>query len=452
MNNYNNLPRAQWSSYLSYILVTTGAIVGLGNIFHFPFLVTKFGGLFVLFYIASELLLTIPLLFAELLIGRRGKQNPVGAISILAMESGASLSWRYLGWLCFIILFLTLSYYTVSVAFPLGYLADTVKMLFTQGTSINITSFDFNHLSSNFYGLEFCFLLFLILTMLVIIRGINRGLEGISLITVPTYFVILFLLAIFSSSQGSFIASVNYLFHIPADQPIWPIVFTALTFAFFKLNVGMGSMIVYGSYLPYTVPLGQSTAIIVTLDAIASLLSYFIICPLMLQSNLTGGGNETLSYQNIMLIFSSAPHGLLIAALFFFAAVIAAWTPTIAMAESAVLTLIERFQITRLRGVVLVGIGAIVVGTIVVLSITNWPTIILFSTWTIDAFIQNFASDLATPLSAFFIAIFCGWIVKRTITFNELAFNPIIYKIWRSVLRYLAPICIAIIFLGIGFN
>lgn len=449
--NVNHLPRAQWSSYTSYVIVTIGAIVGLGNIFHFPFLVAKWGGLFVLFYIGSEIFFAIPLLFAELLIGRRGKQNPVGAISILAMESNASLKWRYIGWLCFIILFLTLAYYTVSVAFPLGYLFDTIKLIIAHKSSADLGTVDYFHLATHSFAFEMAFMAFLIATLLVVIRGINRGLEGISLITVPTYFIILALLAIFTCSQGGFIESINYLFHIPNNEPLWPIAFAALTFAFFKLNVGMGSMMVYGSYLPYSVPLTQSTIIILLFDAVASLLSYFIIYPSMLQSHLFPF-EDALSYHHIMLIFSSHPQGLFVAALFFLASIIAAWTASIAMAESAVLTLIERCQISRLRSSILVGFGAFLVGLIVILSITKWPEVILFSTWNIGDFIQNFASDLATPVSAFFIAIFAGWIVSQTITSSELTFYPGIYKIWLAILRFIAPLFIIIIFFGIGFN
>src|SRR5579872_1363075 len=116
MNDMQHRP--YWSSMTSYLLVTTGAIVGLGNFIFFPFFVYKLGAVFVLFYIICELFISMPILFAELLIGRRGKQNPVGSFEILAMETGASQWWRFIGWLCFLILFLTLASYTVIVASP----------------------------------------------------------------------------------------------------------------------------------------------------------------------------------------------------------------------------------------------------------------------------------------------------------------------------------------------
>jgi NSS family neurotransmitter:Na+ symporter len=450
MKSFDSTERAQWSSFYSYVLVTTGAVVGLGNIFYFPFLVSKFGGLFVLFYIICELLISVPLLLSELIIGRRGKQNPVGAISLIAMEADASTNWRFIGWLCFIILFLTLAFYTVMVSYPVGYFFESLRML-----SSHATMFDLTHseplLTSHFLSLEVCFLLFLGLTMVVILRGINRGLEGISRITVPTYFLLLFAVAVYVSFQGYLGAAVEYLFQIPGDQPIFPILLAALIFAFFKLNVGMGSMIVYGSYLPYSVPLGKSTGVIIGLDALASLLSYIIICPLLLQSNSLDIASN-LTHQNIVMIFSSVPYGIVLASVFFLAAVVAAWTATIALAESAAVILIERFQMSRRKAVAILTAFVIFIGTIIVLSDIYWSDILLFSQWTVAGFIQNFATDMATPISAFLISIFCGWAVARTITFDELGFSAALYNVWRFLVRYVAPVFIAVIFLLIGFN
>src|SRR5438445_6586846 len=120
-------PRPYWSSMTSYLLVTAGAIIGLSNSIIFPFYTYKFGGMFVLLYILCELLISLPILFSELLMGRRGKQNPVGSFSILSMESGASRLWRWIGWLFFIILFLSLANYVVSVAFPALYFTDSLR-------------------------------------------------------------------------------------------------------------------------------------------------------------------------------------------------------------------------------------------------------------------------------------------------------------------------------------
>jgi NSS family neurotransmitter:Na+ symporter len=425
---HNMIGRAQWSSFSSYILVTTGAVVGLGNIFQFPYLVNKFGGLFLAFYILFELLISIPLLLAELTIGLRGRQNPVGAISIIARESGANNYWRMIGWLCFLILFLTLSYYIVAVTLPLDKFLDTAKTLIIGG--VHAQSIADVPLEGHRGALEVSFIFFLVMTLLVIARGINRGLEGISWIIVPTYLIILVGLAIYTSVYGNFSGAFFHLFYVPANQAVLPVIFAALIYAFFKLNVGMGSMIVYGSYLPYTVSLGKSTLVVVCLDALVSLLSYFIMN--------AGGGltvpveNNLAFFRDTIAIFSGMPNGLVIAALLFFAAVIAAWTATIAMAESATVILIERFDLSRLHATGIFGLGVWILGTLIIFS----------TQMDLSHQIEKIAATFMTPISAFLIAIFAGWIVKTSITSSELGFKSGLYVTWLFLVRFVAPLAI----------
>lgn len=441
-NRHQSTPQGQWSSFPNYLIVTIGAVVGLGNIFQFPFYVAKFGGLFVLFYILCELFISLPILLAELLIGRRGKQNPVGSLGVLALENGASLRWSYVGWICFAILFLTLSFYTVAVAFPLEYLFNIIKVIYADGGHANITHAAPTSLIDRFYTLEICFVVFLIATMLVIARGINRGLENISRLTVPLYFIIFLGLAIYSCTRGHFMESVHYLFNLRSDQSSLTILFAALTFAFFKLNVGMGSMIVYGSYLPYNVPIGKSTFMIACFDAIISLLVYFIIYPLSPASQhiMTA---STQYYHNTLNLFASVENGHTLALLFFFAAIIAAWTPTIAIAESATMTLIQRFNVSRHTAVWLIGISAFIVGTVVTRSYNFWADWIVLQHWNFKELITGITANILTPFSAFLIALFAGWIVKRQITESELNFRSSLYRLWLFLIRVIAPIAIA---------
>ncbi len=423
--------RPYWPSMTSYLLVTTGAIVGLGNIIQFPYYIYKFGGLFFLLYVLCELFICIPLLFAELLTGRRGKQNPVGSFSMLAMETGVSRKWRFIGWLCFIIVFFTLANYIVSVSFPAVYFVDSVSVLVKK--PITHTSI----------LLELCLLVFLFITMLVILRGISHGLKTISCITVPLYSAILLGLAIYSCTSGNFMFAIGHLFNLKPDASFNVVFMAALAYAFFKLNVGMGSMIVYGSYLPYFVPIGRSTVMIVIFDAIISLLAYFVICPLFnpqAATVITG----MVSYQQTLSFFFQKNHGSLIALCFFFATIIAAWTPTIAMAETAVIILIERFAISRRTATLLIFAGAALLGTAVILCYDTFGNVLVFHQWKVTRFIDGITATFLIPISALLTAIFIGWVVKRTITASELRFNPVIYGLWRFLIRWVAPVFIVL--------
>ena len=448
MPTNNTTPgRSTWSSSTNYILVMIGAIVGIGNIFQFPFLVTKYGGLFLLFYIICEILISIPLLLGELLLGHLGRQNPVGSISIVCLLSNASQRWRNVGWITFIVAFLSLSYYLAAVAFPLQYFIATSSALYGQGFSTTHSMSLHGSLASNFYLLEFSFFLLLIATLIVIARGINRGLEGISRVTVPTYFIILVIIAIYTCTRGHFANSLTALFAIKPDQTTLTVLFAAMSFAIFKLGVGMGSMIVYGSYLPFSASFGKSTVIIVISDMLISLLAYFIIYPLMLESNPSQFINNLTQY-NVIYIFPNISGGLIIALFLFLAAVIAAWTATIAMAETATVTLIERFNISRLRATWMVGLGALIVGTFAVLTHTQWIDVILFGEVPIRGILRNITSNIFTPISAFFIALVIGWVLKQDISKLELHFNHWLFSIWLFIVRYLAPIFILAVLVG----
>ncbi|HEX2549114.1 MAG TPA: sodium-dependent transporter [Gammaproteobacteria bacterium] len=437
-------PRAQWRSFHSYVLVTTGAIIGLGNVFQFPLLVAKYGGLFLLFYILCELFISLPLLFAELLVGRRGKHNPVDSINILAMEADASRKWGKLGWLCVFIVTATLCYYVVSAAFPVGYFLDSLKELSVHGNQTVTVTLD-TDLQQNFLKLEFCFLFFLFLAMFVVYRGINRGLEQISAITVPAYFLIFLILAIYINVSGNnFMDSIHEMIAIHPSQTILTVFVAALTFAFFKFGVGMGTMIVYGSYLPYSVSLARSTLVVVAIDALVSLLCYFIVNPLILTLPVDTFLKEVTN-RNIIHVFTNIPHGILIASVFFFGAILAAWTPIIAMLETAVITLVERLNITRAAAVVFISSIIFLVGSLQVYAIVYWADIIAWHGISINYFLRDFTGNILEPISALFLVLFVGYVVKRQVSFNELQFSPPVFKLWRFLVRYVALISIVVI-------
>lgn len=440
-NNIDDI-RPQWRSETNYLLVTTGAVVGLGNFFQFPFLVAKFGGLFVLFYLLCEIAISIPLLFAELLIGRRGKQNPVGSIGILSIESNANYYWRLLGWLSFLISLLSWAYYSGAAAIPVNFFYSAVMVLINQGSG-SLTAFDSNF-TADFSSVEMCFLVFLIATMIVVIRGITHGLERISRIVVPTYFLILLALAIYMSLQTDFVRTLAGLVDMQTTEGIMTILFAALSFAFFKLGVGMGTMIVYGSYLPYSVSFGRSTLLIVCFDAIISLLAYLIIYPLMLTANVPTFGSGLVN-RDLVSLFTSTPNGLYIAAFFFLAAIIAAWTPTIAMAETVVVTIVERFNVRRFIAVLYISLAILLIGGFAILTNTRWEHVVLFNTFALKAITFKVTSKLLTFIAAFFVAIFAGWVLPRHITFSELGFKSFIYAIWLFLVRFVAPISIVLI-------
>lgn len=436
-------PRAQWYSFNSYVAVTTGAIVGLGNVFQFPFLITQYGGLFLFFYFICQLFIGLPLLFAELLIGRRGMQNPVGSINTLIVESSANSRWSCLGWMCLLTAFFTICYYAVAAAFPMGYFIDNINTL----THSHFTKTDLEldtSAVSGFGQLELCFVLFLFLAMIVVYRGINRGLETISLIIVPLYCIILFALVIYIASQGYIDEGMREILKHHPEAPWKEIFLAALGLSFLKYKIGLGVLMVYGSYLPYHVPLAKSTLVVVLIDFIISLLSFFILYPLALMAG-DDGSHLILSSHNVMIIFSGLPNGLIVSAFFFFAAILMVWTPLIAMGETIVITLIERLGWSRFYASTVTMIAAFILGTFVVATHMDWIDVQIVGQYPLHNLLRNITMDILAPINALLISIFAGWVMYRNTTEIELGFKPFFYTLWRFLMQYVIPIAIFLV-------
>lgn len=440
----DDTPRSQWRSPLSYFLVTSGAVVGLGNLFQFPYHVIEYGGLFFIFFILAELLISIPLMLAELTIGRRGRQNPVGSIGIVSLESGANPNWRKMGWLFFLLSFLSISYYVVSAAFPVDYFSNTIHALYQSNQRPQANSM-LDMISTNFVSLEIGFIVFLVGTLAVVNQGIHKGLEVISFIVVPMYFFILLGLVMYVATRGYFSLALHDLISLHSNQPVFPVLMAAITFALFNLNVGMGSMIVYGSYLPYSITIARSTLYIVTFDMIISLLSYFVLHPLLLESH--SPLITSLNNHNVINVFASLPGGLWVAAFYFFAAILAAWPPTIAMAEVLVITLAERFNNSRVQVVLKLSMALFIIGTLVTLTQTIW----LHKTiggYPLHNAMSVFTGGIMAPIAAFLVAIYAGWIMKASIFESELRLSTLLNKIWRLLIGFIIPIAILLVALG----
>jgi NSS family neurotransmitter:Na+ symporter len=188
---------------------------------------------------------------------------------------------------------------------------------------------------------------------------------------------------------------------------------------------------------------------LVCIDVVISLLAYFVISPVFVVPDAFVSSSG--SYQETLYFYLQAQLGNLFAFFFFLAAIIAAWTPTIAMAESAVVTMIERFDISRRLATCLLFVGSAIIGTIIVLSQNAYVQQLLHH-WDISTFIRHLTYNLLIPISAFLTAIFAGWVLKQNTTATELGFNPIVYSIWRFLIKFVAPIVILMMIILLIFK
>ena len=251
----------QWSSRFAFILAATGSAVGLGNIWKFPYITGENGGgAFVLVYLLCILAIGIPIMMAEVMLGRRGRKSPVNTMRDLAKEASASPLWVWLGWLGVIAGFLILSYYSVIAGWAMAYVVRVASGTFEGATADGVSNI-FSQFIADPEKLLAWHSLFMIVTMLVVARGV-KGLERTVKFLMPALFVILILLIGYAIDQGSFEEGVYFLFNPDFSKINSDGVLTAMGHAFFTLSLGMGAIMVYGAYLPSKVSIGSTVVLL----------------------------------------------------------------------------------------------------------------------------------------------------------------------------------------------
>jgi len=263
------MPAQQWSTRFAFILAAAGAAVGLGNIWKFPYIAGENGGgAFVLVYLACIALLGLPLLMAEVLIGRRGQQNPVNSMASLAQEAGASPLWKNVGRLGVLTGFLLLSFYVVVAGWALAYIPLTASGVFTQLQPAEIGQRFDAHLHNPWVLIGWGTLV-LVLTLGIVGRGVRSGLEKAANLLMPLLFLFLLILVGFAASSGHFAEAAAFMFNPDFRKLTASGILLALGHAFFTLSIGGGAMMVYGSYLPKSVSIVRTSILIAILDTAA---------------------------------------------------------------------------------------------------------------------------------------------------------------------------------------
>jgi NSS family neurotransmitter:Na+ symporter len=373
--------RGQWSSRLGFILATTGAAVGVGNIWKFPYMVGANGGsAFVIVYIIAILLVGIPIMLGEIMIGRRGRHNPVDTMKILAIEAGASPKWQGLGWLFALILIMVLSFYSVVAGWAIGYFWETSIGHFTGLNAQQVGEHWKNFLSSP-SELLIWHSVFMILTLWIVERGVHRGIELASRIMMPLLFLLLIVLDIYSATTPGFTQAYHFLFDLNFAKITPSVIISALGHAFFTLAVGAGCMLAYGSYLPRHTRFYGPVITVVFLDVVVAILAGLAIFSIVFSNGLTAIGGPGLIFEALPIAFANMAGGQLLGSLFFILFIFAAWTSSISMAEPVVVLLAVRYLGSRLKATVFVGFFAWTLGIGSVLSFNYWSEIKIFSHW-----------------------------------------------------------------------
>ncbi len=442
-----------WSSRGAFVLAAVGAAVGLGNIWRFPFIAGQNGGgAFVLVYIGFVLLLGIPLITAELAMGRRGRQSAVVTMSKLARENNRSQGWQVIGWLSIIIPLLGLTYYSVVAGWAIDYVFQAAIGSF-KGLDGNGSRAFFDELLASPWRMFFWHSVYIGLTVFVVARGVRRGLERAVKIMMPALFIILIMMVVYAMFAADFKAGVEFLFTPDFSKLTVPVVLMALGQALFSIAVGVGAMITYGAYLPDNISLPWAGAVIGITDTAVAILAGLAIFPLVLGYGLDPAEGPGLIFVTLPVAFGQMPGGSIVGSAFFILLTFAALTSSIGMLEPAVCWLEEHRGFKRPVMALLAGLSAWFVGLAVVLSFNLWGDFRplgmfeFFSKKNIFEMIDFFVANIFLPLNALLIAVFAGWVMSRKSTMEELNLpDGPHFKYWHFTLKYIAPVAFAIIF------
>ncbi len=442
----------QWSSRWAFIMAATGSAVGLGNIWRFPYITGEYGGgAFVLMYLACVLLVGIPIMMAEVMLGRRGRQSPINTMATLAKEAGLNPAWRYLGWMGVVAGFLILSFYSVVAGWTLEYIFQAGSGNFLTATDEEIGEI-FDSLLRDPGQLLAMHTLFMALTVVVVAMGVRSGLERAVKFLMPALFILLLIMVGYAMSTDGFQEGVYYMFYPDWSKLSGEGFLVALGQAFFSLSLGMGAIMVYGSYLPDDASIGHTTVTIAFADTLVAIMAGLAIFPLVFAYGLEVGSGPGLIFVTLPIAFGQMPYGQIFGTGFFILLLFAAWTSSISLLEPAVAWLVENRGIARPKSAAIAGLIAWTLGIGSVLSFNLWQDYKLFDKTYFDI-MDYVTSNILLPFGGLLIAIFTAWLMSRKTVVAELGLGDgFVFQAWLFIVRFVAPIGVVVIFLhAVGF-
>ena len=443
----------KWSSESVFLLAAIGGAVGLGNLWRFPFLAGQNGGgAFVLIYIGFVVLLCLPLVIAELAMGRRGRGSAITTMHKLTAEANASSMWHIIGWISVILPLLALGYYSVVAGWSIDYIGKAALNSFENlnGEGSNAV---FEALSGSPVRVLAYHAVFISGAIFVVARGLGKGIEVLMKFMMPGLFILLIVLALNSIFRLDIEAGLTFLFYPDFSKITTEVVLMALGQAFFSIAVGVGMLLTYGAYLPKEVPLARAALWIISADTLVALLAGIIIFPIVFSNGLDPAVGPRLIFVTLPVAFGNMPGGYLVGLLFFIMLFFAAFSTVIAMLEPAVSWLEEKKGMSRVKVTFVAGAFGWMVGIAAALSfnvlshVRLFPSIELLSDKSIFDIVDFFVATLGIPFNAALLSLFAGWVMSRSALMDEMGVrNPLIIGYMRFTLRYIAPVVIGAIF------
>lgn len=438
--------RGHWGSRMGFILAAAGSAIGLGNIWRFPYTAGQYGGgAFVLLYLFFVTLIGVPVLLSELSMGRASQQSTVGAFKKL-VPGGA---WYLVGGLGVLTGFGILSFYSVIAGWTVYYFFLALGGRFSEGITSEQSAALFGELTSNGGLLVFLTAVFLLLTVLVVRRGISSGIERAAKILMPIFFLILLIMAVRSLTLEGASEGLEFLFHFDASKLTPDAVISALGQALFSLSIGMGAMITYGSYLSKKEDLPSAGVIVAFCDTLIAILGGLIIFPALFHAGADPAAGPGLVFVVLPTIFQTMPAGNLFGIAFYALLGIAALTSTISLLEVIVSYFVDEKGWGREKASWVLGLACFVLaipsalsqGAVGFLSHMSLPGGDFLSLANI-VFGNYFLS-----IGAVFICLFVAWKwgIKSAIAEMEEGGSLPASGLWAFMVRFICPLAVAVV-------
>ena len=437
--------REQWTSSAGFVVATIGSAVGLGNIWRFAYVAGENGGAaFLLVYLVLVLLVGLPLMMAEFVVGRRGAGDAVTAFKNAAPRSPL----RFVGWIGMVGAFLILSYYGVIAGWALHYLFGSLTGALWEAAAAGYGVYFTNFIATPVAPVLW-FGAMMLAAMFVVAGGVQRGIERLNSWIMPVLAIIVVSLAAFALTFPGASKGVEFLV-----SPDWSVLtrprvyLAALGQAFFSLGVGMAVMVTYASYMQRDQRIPASAAWIVGGDTLFAIVAGLAIFPTVFAFGMNPAAGPELAFITLPQIFLQMPGGAIVGPVFFFLLVAAAMTSMVSLLEVSVAFAIHRLNVARRTATAVIGVAIFVLGIPSALSYGALKGAQIAGLPILDAVDQG-VSNFILPLGGLLIAIFVGWSLKRSDTLEDCDLaGSRAGGVWLILVRVVVPALVAVILLN----
>ncbi len=435
------IARDKWSSKAGFVLAAAGSAIGLGNIWKFPYSVgVNGGGAYVALYLLFLVIIGIPLMLAAITLGRKTQLSVFGAYKSIDKR------WSFVGALAVICGFVILAFYSAVGGWVLYYFKNAVTGKLNTTDPSTLAGI-FTDMMNSPKILIFYQLVFMLLTIMIVIKGIKKGIESSSKIMMPALFILLIIIAIRSVTLQGSMEGIKFLLVPDFSKITMDVAKNAMGQVFFSLSIGMGVMITYGSYLDKEENLLTTAVSIPILDTLAALIAGFATIPAVFALGFEAGEGPGLMFITLPAVFASMPMGQLFCILFFLLVIFAALTSSISMLEICVSYFVDERNEDRSKATLTIGTLIFLLGIPASLSLVEGSGFRLGSLAFFDVY-DKLSSNILLTTGAFLLSVFVAWVLTTKEAVKEIESSGVEFKlanVWSFLVKYIVPVGVFII-------